>query len=103
MLQQGCKVPILGCCLPQLTRCHAALHARAQVVLPPMLPPSLGFFRPDGAYLINNGQVLVVWLGRDVPAAWLTQVRRTSSSSRRSSIGGSTQDLMRCRLHPSAL
>jgi hypothetical protein len=45
-----------------------------QVVLPPMVPSSLGFVRPDGAYLIDNGQALVVWLGRDLPAAWLGQV-----------------------------
>jgi hypothetical protein len=45
-----------------------------QVVLPRMLPASLGYFRADGAYLINNGQVLVLWLGRDVPQAWLSQV-----------------------------
>lgn len=44
-----------------------------KVVLPPMVPPSLGFFRADGAYLINNGHLLVLWLGRDVSAAWITQ------------------------------
>lgn len=54
---------------------------RVQVVLPPMLPPSLGFFRPDGAYLINNGQSLVVWLGRDLPAQWLSQVRSNVKST----------------------
>jgi hypothetical protein len=57
----------------------------AQVLLPPSVPPSLGFFRADGSYLINNGQVLVVWLGRDLSATWLTQVGRSSSSTAASS------------------
>lgn len=48
---------------------------RVQVVLPPhTVPPSLGYFRADGAYLLDNGQVLVLWLGRDISHAWLTQV-----------------------------
>lgn len=65
--------------------CHARqrvpLCVCAQVLLPPSVPPSLGFFRADGCYLINNGQVLVVWLGRDLSATWLTQVGRSSSST----------------------
>lgn len=65
---------------PARATCKSGMAAVAvQVVLPPMVPPSLGFFRPDGAYLINNGQALVVWLGRDLPAAWLSQVRSRSS------------------------
>jgi hypothetical protein len=47
-----------------------------------MVPPSLGFFRADGAYLINNGHLLVLWLGRDVSAAWITQVRPATASVR---------------------
>lgn len=46
------------------------------MVLPPTLPASLGYLRPDGAYLLDNGLMLVLWLGRDVSPAWLTQVGR---------------------------
>lgn len=54
--------PVLCCC------------GCLQLVLPQMVPASLAFLRLDGAYLLDNGQVLVLWLGRDVPQAWLAQV-----------------------------
>lgn len=72
-------------CIPR----HPLLCVSTQVVLPPMVPPSLGFFRADGAYLINNGHTMVLWLGRDLSAGWITQVRSaaapvsTSSRQRR--------------------
>lgn len=33
------------------------------VVLPALTPLSLQYFDPEGAYLIDNGQRLYVWLG----------------------------------------
>eukprot|EP00775_Hariotina_reticulata_P013331 gene13331-13460_t len=47
---------------------------QGQVVLPPTVPASLGFMAIGGCYLLDNGNMLVLWLGREAPAAWLTQV-----------------------------
>jgi hypothetical protein len=44
------------------------------VVLPPTVPASLGYMAIGGCYLLDNGNMLVLWLGREAPAAWLTQV-----------------------------
>lgn len=50
------------------------LCAHVQVVLPSTVPASMAYLNPDGCYLVDNGQVLVLWIGRDASPAWLTQV-----------------------------
>lgn len=45
-----------------------------QVVLPPTVPASLSYLSSSGAYLLDNGQLLVLWLGRDAEPGWLVQV-----------------------------
>eukprot|EP00878_Enallax_costatus_P011952 GHUV01012479.1.p1 GENE.GHUV01012479.1~~GHUV01012479.1.p1 ORF type:complete len:992 (+),score=282.52 GHUV01012479.1:492-3467(+) len=44
------------------------------VTLPPTVPASLAYLRGDGCYLLDNGQMLILWIGRDVGPAWLSQV-----------------------------
>ena len=57
-------------CVPVIWLCVCL-----QVVLPATVPASLMYLRADGAYLLDTGVVLLLWLGRDVQPAWLTQVR----------------------------
>lgn len=54
-----------------------------QVVLPPTVPASLAYLHVGGAYLLDNGQLLVLWIGREAAAAWLTQVRSAHAGALR--------------------
>jgi protein transport protein SEC24 len=47
----------------------------AQVVLPPTVPASLAYLSSSGCYLLDNGQLLLLWLGREAQPAWLVEVR----------------------------
>lgn len=55
--------------LPRLGLCAV------QVCLPPTVPASLSFMLESGAYLIDNGRMLVLWLGRALTPGWLAEVR----------------------------
>eukprot|EP00877_Chromochloris_zofingiensis_P002473 jgi/Chrzof1/12226/Cz06g26070.t1 len=45
-----------------------------RVCLPPTVPASLSFMLESGAYLIDNGRMLVLWLGRALTPGWLAEV-----------------------------
>jgi hypothetical protein len=45
-----------------------------QVVLPSTVPASLAYLHAGGCYLLDNGQLLVLWVGRDAAQDWLVQV-----------------------------
>jgi hypothetical protein len=64
-----------GClsCPDSVLLCGAACCY--QVLLPPTVPASLAYLSSRGCYLLDNGQLLVLWLGREVQPAWLEQVR----------------------------
>lgn len=47
-----------------------------QVVLPPTVPATLAYMHETGAYLISNGSLLVLWLGRRADQGLVTQVSR---------------------------
>ncbi len=46
-----------------------------QVALPPRAPLSMEQLSGAGAYLLDNGRMLVLWLGHAVPLEWLSQAR----------------------------
>jgi protein transport protein SEC24 len=57
------------------------------VQLPPTVPATLAYMHETGAYLISNGTLLVLWLGRSADPGWVAQVRpqprgRTRSHAR---------------------
>jgi hypothetical protein len=45
-----------------------------QVVLPCTVPASLAYLHSRGCYLLDNGQLLVLWVGREAAQDWLVQV-----------------------------
>jgi hypothetical protein len=45
-----------------------------QVVLPATVPASLAYLHAGGCYLLDNGQLLVLWVGREAAQDWLVQV-----------------------------
>ena len=49
--------------------------ADGQVVLPPRAPLSMEQLSGAGAYLLDNGRMLVLWLGHAVSPEFLSQAR----------------------------
>eukprot|EP00879_Flechtneria_rotunda_P028771 GHRR01030991.1.p1 GENE.GHRR01030991.1~~GHRR01030991.1.p1 ORF type:complete len:167 (+),score=50.14 GHRR01030991.1:165-665(+) len=45
-----------------------------QAVVPDTLPASLHAMQPQHVYLIDNGQMLVLWIGHGASVQWLSQV-----------------------------
>ncbi|KAF8928335.1 hypothetical protein EDD21DRAFT_383268 [Dissophora ornata] len=45
-----------------------------RVLLPPLVRVSYARLNPAGAYLLENGQAMYLWLGRDVPSQFLMDV-----------------------------
>jgi len=43
-------------------------------MLPPLVPLSSEVLFPSGAYLLDNGRVFVLWLGREVSSHFLHEV-----------------------------
>ena len=52
-----------------------------QTVLPPRAPLSMEQLSGAGAYLLDNGRMLVLWLGHAVPLEWLSQARTSKALS----------------------
>ena len=46
--------------------------ATHRVPLPPTTPPGVEYFNPAGAYLIDNGRLVILWLGQQLPPGWYT-------------------------------
>lgn len=46
----------------------------AATVLPPTFPLSLNFLGEAGAFLLDTGRVIIMWLGRAVPREFLAEV-----------------------------
>ena len=46
------------------------------MVLPPTVPASLLYMLENGIYLVNNGRVLALWLGRGVDPHLAVQVSK---------------------------
>lgn len=46
------------------------------VALPPTVGLSMAFMSDQGAYLIDNGRVFVLWVGRAISPQWCLEVRR---------------------------
>ena len=44
------------------------------VVLPPVCPATLALLHEGGAYLIDNGRLLVLWIGRLIARDWALDV-----------------------------
>jgi hypothetical protein len=55
------------------------LDGEGQTVLPPRAPLSMALLSGAGAYLLDNGRVLVLWLGHAVSSEFLLQVRTLHS------------------------
>ncbi|EFN54134.1 hypothetical protein CHLNCDRAFT_135519 [Chlorella variabilis] len=45
-----------------------------EVVLPSTAPAGLEYFNPAGAYIVDNGRMLILWLGQAVPPSFYAQV-----------------------------
>lgn len=53
----------------------SGVDGQPSVALPPVVPLSVNFMSETGAYLIDNGRVVIFWLGRQVPREFLAEVR----------------------------
>lgn len=49
--------------------------SRREVALPPVAPASSMFLAETGAYLVDNGVQLLLWLGRGIAREWTIDVR----------------------------
>lgn len=45
-----------------------------RVLFPPLVRVSVARLNPAGAYLLENGQCMFLWLGRDIPSNYLMDV-----------------------------
>ena len=45
-----------------------------RVLLPPLVRVSYARLNPAGAYILENGQSLYLWLGREIPSEFLMDV-----------------------------
>ncbi len=50
------------------------MGANGRVFLPPLVRVSYARLNPAGAYLLENGQKLFLWLGREIPSQFLQDV-----------------------------
>jgi protein transport protein SEC24 len=53
--------------------------ATGRVLFPPLIRVSVARLNPAGAYLLENGQCMFLWLGRDIPSNYLMDVFGVSS------------------------
>ena len=53
--------------------------SNGSMALPPRAPLSMELLSGAGAYLLDNGRMLVLWLGHAVPVEFLSQVRALRS------------------------
>ncbi|KAF9937775.1 COPII coat Sec23p-Sfb3p heterodimer component [Modicella reniformis] len=53
---------------------HGVKDARGRVVLPPLIRVSIARLNQAGAYLLENGQAMYFWLGRDISPQFLNDV-----------------------------
>lgn len=49
-------------------------EVNGKVVLPPTLPLTMGFLQESGAYLVFNGRMAIMWLGRALNKQWMIDV-----------------------------
>jgi len=49
---------------------------------PECIPLTTMVMRDNAAYLLDNGRILVLWLGRNIPQAFLKQVHSTRVMNR---------------------
>ncbi|KAG0210758.1 COPII coat Sec23p-Sfb3p heterodimer component, partial [Mortierella sp. GBA30] len=65
---------------PRMVPVHAmdekmgVLDSRGCVLLPPLVRVSYPRLSPAGAYLLENGQCLYLWMGREIPSEFLQDV-----------------------------
>ncbi|KAL8274390.1 hypothetical protein Esti_001712 [Eimeria stiedai] len=53
---------------------EGSVDGNEQVVLPPSIPLSSESMTQEGAYLIENGETMLLWIGKSAPAEWLLAV-----------------------------
>lgn len=52
-----------------------------KVQLPPTVPATLAYMHDSGAYLISNGSLIILWLGRALDPDWVAQVLGPEANS----------------------
>ncbi|OEH78605.1 transport protein [Cyclospora cayetanensis] len=53
---------------------EGSLDGNAEVILPPSIPLTSESMTQEGAYLIENGESMLLWVGKSVPSEWLLAV-----------------------------
>lgn len=57
-----------------MTERHGVADARGRIVLPPLVRVSYARLESAGAYLLENGQSMYLWIGRDISPQFLNDV-----------------------------
>lgn len=60
------------------------------VSIPPTIPLSMEMLSGDGAYLMDNGRIFILWLGRNISSSYIGQLFCTDPSSLAQDLIGAT-------------
>ncbi|KAF9114504.1 COPII coat Sec23p-Sfb3p heterodimer component [Mortierella sp. AM989] len=63
----------------ELTEKHGVMEDSGRVLLPPSVRVSYARLNPAGAYILENGQAIYLWLGREVSSDFLSDAFGVSS------------------------
>ncbi|KAL8429052.1 hypothetical protein Efla_005870 [Eimeria flavescens] len=61
-------------CLTDWGSFEGSVDGNEQVVLPPSIPLSSESMTQEGAYLLENGEGMLLWIGKSAPSEWLLAV-----------------------------
>ena len=70
--------------LAAATLCIMCVLCCPRVALPALVPLSTEVLYPQGAYLMDNGRIFVLWLGREVSPQFLQEVRPADTANQHS-------------------
>jgi hypothetical protein len=56
------------------TQKNHAHNSKGDVILPPTVSLSAEKLEGDGAYLLENGETMILWLGKQIPQSFMEQI-----------------------------
>eukprot|EP00961_Rhodomonas_salina_P103235 1388676-Rhodomonas_salina.2 len=68
--------------IPYAPTCVVGNNSSGEISLPPTMSLSAERLEAEGAYLVENGETMLMWLGKNLPKSFLQQVRCLANGSR---------------------